>query len=349
MKKLSNGEQSLYLDCYDKGQRWKHFLDLRLTGNKDRDREVLRLAETARAQMQIDLFSGKHGLVSSSLGKLPFVEFCRSKTAGRLHLEKAIKHLETFNKTITLQAVDERFLEGFKAHLLDSGLQPATASTYLHAISLALNLAVTERAILRNPAKGVKHIKVPDKPRTHLTFEEVQRLANTTIMGENGTGGEIKRAFLFSCLTGLRWSDLVALTWGDIRDGQIIRPQVKTKKLVAIPLHPDALALIETPEVQIHRLDEPVFKLSRNSAPNRYIHDWSTRAGIDRPVTFHTARHTAGTLLLQGGAEIYTVQKILGHTKAEMTMQYAAVTDDLKKKAIDALPRLALGKKRNTP
>ena len=70
-KKLANGEESLYLDCYDKGNRWKHFLDLRLTGDKNRDQEVMRLAEAARAQMQIDIFSGKHGLVDKSLGKLP--------------------------------------------------------------------------------------------------------------------------------------------------------------------------------------------------------------------------------------------------------------------------------------
>jgi integrase len=343
-KPLSTGERSLYLDVYHKGRRERIFLDLRLTGKKDHDKEAFRLAETIRAQKELEVLTGAFGLLSANLGKVPLLDYCRIKAEKKGlkdHLRKALKYIEAFNPTIQLKAVDERFLEGFQERLTASGLGPATAGHYFDAINGVLNQAVKERILLRNPGQAVKRIKVPERLKDYLTLLEVQALANTPIMGEDGTGGEIRRAFLFSCYTGLRWSDLKALTWGMIRDNKIQMRQAKTQQSVYIPLNKTALTLIETPGQQIHHKDENIFGLT-GTDPNQYLHPWGLRAGVQKHFTFHTARHTNATLLLEHGADLFTVQRLLGHSKAEMTMGYAKVTDGKKRAASEAIPGLDL-------
>lgn len=341
-KLLSNGSQSLYLDVYHKGRRSYRFLELRLTGHRDHDREIMRLAETARIQIEMELFTNKHGLVSSSKGRISFANYCEAKGAGRRNLAKAARYIAEFDNKIMLESVDETFLEGFKDFLNSRGIKRSTASNYFHAVSLALNLAVKERAILINPAKNVKHIKVPDSMKEYLTIDEVQILAKTPINGSSGLGGEIKRAFLFSCYTGLRWSDLLSLTWGEIRENKIFKRQKKTEEMVIIPIHQSIRILIND-GIDIHKPEDLVFKLPSTASPSRYIHEWCAKAGIQKQISFHNARHTAGTLLLEAGAEATTVQRILGHKKLEMTLQYARVTDPLKQQAINALASLDLG------
>lgn len=85
-----------------------------------------------------------------------------------------------------------------------------------------------------------------------------------------------------------------------------------------------------------------MFQLPPQCAKNRYITHWAEKAGIERRVSFHTSRHTAATLLLESGADLFTVQRILGHTKADQTMIYAKVTDPLKRKAVEGLPKIKM-------
>ena len=343
-EKLSTGEQSLYLDVYHKGRRERLWLDLRLNGDKQHDKEALRLVETIRTQKELEVLTGAWGLLSANLGKIPLLDYCRvkaEKKGPKDHLRKALKYLETFNPTIQIQAVDSKYLEGLQDHLTNSGLGAATAGHYFEAVNGVLNQAVKEKIILANPAIGVKRIKIPERLKDYLTSEEVQRLANTPIMGADGIGGEIRRAFLFSCFTGLRLSDLKSLKHGEIRDGGIQKRQAKTQSFVYIPLNETAMALIATPGQELHHKDEKVFGLT-GTDPNQYLHPWGLSAGVEKHFTFHTARHTNATLLLENGADLYTVQRLLGHAKAEMTMSYAKVTDPTKRRAVDSIPGLDL-------
>ncbi len=72
----------------------------------------------------------------------------------------------------------------------------------------------------------------------------------------------------------------------------------------------------------------------------QYLRAWRKRAGLDKPVGWHTARHTFATLALEGGADFFTVSKLLGHTKPATTAVYAKATDRLKREVVEGLPEI---------
>jgi len=146
----------------------------------------------------------------------------------------------------------------------------------------------------------------------------------------------VKRAFLFSCFTGLRLSDIEALTWDRIRDSgkgmQVESTQIKTGKAVYVPLSSNALA--QLPERGRGR----VFNLPVRYTMGEILANWVKRAGITKHITYHCSRHTYATLLLTYGANLYTVSSLLGHTDISTTQIYARIVDENKRKTVDLIP-----------
>jgi integrase len=145
---------------------------------------------------------------------------------------------------------------------------------------------------------------------------------------------------LFGCYTGLRISDLRTLAWGDIqRDPlQINKRQEKTERKAFVPLHAVAWGIID--DKRLHGYKDPVFPALTKSKTNtnEYLKRWAKKAGIEKNIGWHTARHTFAVLSLESGAEIYTVSKLLGHTDVKTTQVYANATDKMKREAVNALP-----------
>ena len=75
-------------------------------------------------------------------------------------------------------------------------------------------------------------------------------------------------------------------------------------------------------------------------AMNRALKAWAKRAGIDKDITLHTARHTYATTLLTKGADLYTVSKLLGHSEVATTQIYAKIVDSKKVEAVNLLNNL---------
>ncbi|WP_394335723.1 tyrosine-type recombinase/integrase [Flavobacterium cyanobacteriorum] len=126
------------------------------------------------------------------------------------------KHLNKFNSAILFTDLTDRYLEEFKSKLLSS-LKPNSASSYFNILKHSIHEAYRRGLIKDNPAERVKCIKEVDTNREYLTKEEVDSLIATECRYD-----VLKRAFLFSCLTGLRWSDIHNLKWKDVRcDGGI--------------------------------------------------------------------------------------------------------------------------------
>ena len=147
-----------------------------------------------------------------------------------------LKHLTTFvGRTVFLSDITERFCSSFAEYLLKR-VSPNSARTYLHKLHAILEHAVSIHMLTSNPMPDIKVLlpRVPKKQRTHLTLNEMTRLANTPCRHD-----ETKRAFLFACHTGLRLSDIETLKWSDIHevDGTptIVKSQVKTGQQVRIP------------------------------------------------------------------------------------------------------------------
>jgi len=168
--------------------------------------------------------------------------------------------------------------------------------------------------------------------REYLTDDEVKKLIETPF-----THGRfnIKEAFLFSCFTGLRFSDLKQLKMSDFRidkkNGRYLRiKMVKTREPLKIFVPDVAFNLL--PDVEDD--DAPVFDLAKNDYSNQALQRWLKDAGIkDKKITFHCARHSAATILYSAGVPIQTIQKQLGHIKATTTEVYAKMMDEAQSEA----------------
>ena len=175
----------------------------------------------------------------------------------------------------------------------------------------------------------------PDSNREYLTIEELRKLIDTPC-----SKPVVKQAFLFTCFSGLRYSDVSKLKWGDIQtdnDGKgIIRyKQQKKKKYENLQIADEALK--QLPERNGKTDDDTIFALSQNGLTNEILAGWVLAAGIKKRVTFHVARHTNATLLLSLGVPIETVSKQLGHSDIKTTQIYAKVIDKNKREAVSRL------------
>jgi site-specific recombinase XerD len=262
-------------------------------------------------------------------------------------LYRTVKYLEQYRDggNIQLSQVTSEWVQSFQNYLLkETGLSQMTASHYSTSLRHVLNMAVKNRIITSNPADTVKNIPIPETNKPTLTSEELKRLANTPINGK--LGKEVKRGFLFACNTGLRISDITTLTWADIEQrpvnnrnqfpNWIHKLQKKTKHYVSIPLNNTAWTLIQPrgfPSTYVF----PVLAVS-GTHTDKYIKNWAKKAGIEKVISWHTARRTVATLELENGVDPFTVERMLGHTKIQTTAIYAHSTDSMKGKAVNALP-----------
>jgi len=158
--------------------------------------------------------------------------------------------------------------------------------------------------------------------KEHLSKDELVRLANTPCEYP-----VLKTAFLFACLTGLRKSDIKQLTWENIQpygDGGMyvtLRMQ-KTKELVNNPISDEALELIGERGTGI------VFTGFTDKLTQTPLKNWLKAAGITKKISFHCSRHTFGSLQVDAGTSVYTVQHMLGHKNVSTTQIYATMADD---------------------
>ena len=140
--------------------------------------------------------------------------------------------------------------------------------------------------------------------------------------------------FLFSCFTGVRFSDLRNLKNSNLflENGNTIISlrQLKTNKPVEIPLGNKAQKYL--PEKG--QPDQPVFKMYCNQFTNRALKDIMKLAGINKSISFHCARHTFATIALELSGDIAVVSKLCGHTKISTTQIYAKVLDSSKRNVI---------------
>lgn len=144
---------------------------------------------------------------------------------------------------------------------------------------------------------------------------------------------------IFYPFTGLSYIDIKTLTFDKIQrmdfDGEewIITRRTKTKVSSNVPLMEIAKELIE--RYKGLAKDDFVFPMPSNGTCNDHLKKIATVCGINKEVTFHTARHTFATMMLTLGADLYTVSKLLGHTSVRMTQVYAKIINQKKDEAVN--------------
>jgi integrase len=338
---LSDGRQSLYLDIYHSGKRSYEYLNLYLTkDNKGgKNKETKQLAERIRAQRELKLNQHEHGVAVENHRKTSFIDYFDAQARKRNGTTKAswlsaLNDVKTYAATNgpTFAHITPQWLEGFQSFLLNRVSQN-TAYVRYNMIKTALIQAVREEIITSNPATKIKGISRKETHRSYLDQEELLKLADTPCRNM-----EVKRAFLFSCMTGLRLSDVRALRWRNITKDRIEFTQVKTDERQYLDLNDAIRAVLNTPGDP----DTPVFHLPATVTIEKVLKQWCASATINKHVTFHVARHTFATLLLTLGGDIYTVSKLLGHTSLAHTQVYAKIVDAKKRATLGLMPVMAL-------
>ncbi len=260
----------------------------------------------------------------------------------KVNWERAIDFLISYEGAeIPFSKINMKFCEDFKAFLLNAPrggnkngiLSQNSASTYFSVFKAALKQAFIDGYFTTDIAAKIKSIPSEESRREYLTIDELNTLVATPC--ENDV---LKRAALFSALTGLRHSDIQKLKWNEISmdNGQprINFTQKKTKGVEYMPISQQALEICGEPKSP----NDLVFENLTNPAwINRPLKTWVAKAGINKNITFHCFRHTFATLQLSSGTDIYTVSKMLGHTNVKTTQVYAKVIDEKKNKAAEAI------------
>lgn len=176
----------------------------------------------------------------------------------------------------------------------------------------------------------------------------MEKLISTTYQGQNE---HIRRAFIFSLYTGTRFCDVVEMKYSNIdySNRLLIFEQAKTKKKsvnsgVVIPLNDGLLALVgDHPRDEEGKpIDKAIFDLPSSTMCLKALRRWTARAGIDKHITWHCARHSFAVNIFNNGANIKTVSSLLGHSGLKHTEKYTRAVDSLKQAAINSLPELKL-------
>jgi Site-specific recombinase XerD len=280
-----------------------------------------------------------------------FIEYF-SETLKKRHRNSSLSIVTNWQRTLELlksysenkllfSQLDNRFIEGFRAYLLSapcggskSGtISHNTAATYFSIFKAALKQAFVDGYLTVDLSAKIKGIQEQESRREYLTVEELNTLAGTPCERDI-----LKRAALFSALTGLRHCDIQKMCWKEIQiDGEQARlhfTQQKTKGVEYMPIPAQALQLCgeqgEPDQLVFEDLPDPAWI-------SKPLKRWIEAAGISKRITFHCFRHTYATLQLSSGTDIYTVSKMLGHTNVKTTQIYAKVVDEKKEKAAQAI------------
>ena len=168
--------------------------------------------------------------------------------------------------------------------------------------------------------------------RCYLSEKEIQNLLELDLQGNKLF--KVRDLFLFSCFTGLAYTDLKNLSVGHIQfeNGKywIRTRRQKTKVKTNVPLLDLPIRIINghCPGFESMNAGDKIFKVMSNQKMNAYLKDLAKLCGISKVITFHIARHTfATTVTLNNGVPIESVSSMLGHKRISTTQHYAKLLD----------------------
>lgn len=375
-KKLASGKYSLFIEYYkgtyvdEKGitkhnrefEYLKRYLIIDPSSRKEKkdNKESLEFCEAVLAIRKADFHQGKYGIKDSFKEKTNFLSYFaklrdekytqNNNNINQLAWHSAEQHLKRFCPPyLAFSDVTVDFLKGFKQYLdikakSKGGLPLAqsTKQTYFNKLKACVNQAFDEGYIDKKITNKIKGFANSETQREYLTQDELQAVASTPCRYE-----VLKRAFIFSCLSGLRWSDINKMLWSEVRDEgrdpegneiyRVIFKQQKTDGQEYLYLSKQARDLLGKRGDQQGRV---FVGLNYSSTTNNALLRWLMKAGITKKITFHCARHTNAVLLLENGADLYTVQKRLGHKEIRTTAIYAKIIDKKMKEAANLIPNL---------
>lgn len=344
-KELGDGRKSLYLDYYKDGKRIRESIRLYLLPEISRkavveNKAVMREAEEIRRRRIEELTAGESGIeIDAAMPDIPLAKVIKDyytlilnrgdkSTANNIMgMYRAVAAYR--GEDVMLSSVDTGYCDGLvdflrdEYHSVHGKLKMTTARAYIYLFSGALNIAVENGLIDRNPLFFVKiHDRITrERPeKQHLTFDEIKLLMETQCPVISRP--QVKQAYLFSIFTGLTAFDIVSLRWKDLKTppGGKLSVWCQSRKIF-IPLSSNALRWL--PETSYHR--GFIFKgLPKDTETNNILKLWQKKSGIEKRLNFTLARNTFAYLILSTGADIATFCSLMGiaskHAKGYLAM-----------------------------
>jgi integrase/recombinase XerD len=230
------------------------------------------------------------------------------------------RKLKKFAPTLHLDQIDKDFLNEYKLWLEARDNNPNTVWAAFKYLKTFYNIALDDGLVTSNPFKKVKVPYVnPDK--TYLTSEEVKKIdkfikdkKQPPALVEAGTW------FLIACYTGLRISDIIRFDKKiHIHGGRLVIRTQKTKDIVGLPID-DRL------KGYFQRVGWLPLSMHVNTY-NKLIKVIASAVGIDKHISTHSARHTAGMLLANAGVSQEVAARILGHSSLKSTSIYYKISN----------------------
>lgn len=374
---LKSGQLSLYLSYYfgytkdNKAgaehrtqHRQKENLNLYLYANPStpqeriHNNEIITLAKKIRFEREQELLQDKKGYRVRLKQEVNFFDF------AQMYIQQYKKHSNRFKASLmsfkafisqsmryrcfadclTLQEVNNEMVKDFAEHLQENH-RGGGAKAYFGDFKQIINFAYKHELITKNPCEGISIRVYDEQQKEVLSEEEITILSETHYPKENPN---TKRAFLFSCLCGIRFCDVKRLTFAnvDFANGFLRFEQSKVKgrssaSVVEIPLNETLLNLIGKPQ-QPKNKKELIFKLASHKCCIKSLERWTKRAGINKHITWHCARHSFGTIAVSKTKDLNTVANLMGHSSLAQVQRYARVLDENKRKALATLPQIKI-------
>lgn len=248
-----------------------------------------------------------------------------------------LKKIEYFRPNLECSDVNDSMVRDFRRHLQQLGNKP---NTIIKALSVLRNFSrkmLADGLISENPFNKVRigqvytrrgYLTTNELKKLYLNFQDRRRLLTETEQ-------DVMRAFLFSCFTGLRYSDLHSLDASEIFDYKIRKQMHKTGDPVYVPIPLQARLLLPE-KITSGR----VFRVVENSHFNRTLRSAAKKLGYYKHIHCHLARHTFATTCITLGIPLPATSKLLGHRKLETTLIYAKFVDTFLDKEMKKFKKL---------
>lgn len=357
-KATKKGRIRLSLELNYHSKTWFESLNIFLYENpktpleREHNKSINLHAEKTRIIKMSEFENNEAGSPTTYRGRESFTQYFKTLTNEKYNVEgnyatweATYKHLLDFagGQDTKFKDCNDDFLNRFRNYLLntksrksDTDLSTNSANVYLSKVKAALNRAQMDRIVTDNPSSRIKNITREETEREFLSHDELVRLKET-----HCECPLLKKAFIFSCQTGLRWSDVAKLKWKEIvfskQDSKwkIHYTQKKTRKKQYHPIKKQAVELLG----KFGEDEENVFKgLQYSAKNNRTLIKWVKAADIKKHITFHCARHTYAVISLIATKDLFLVSDLLGHSDIKTTQIYAKIVKETKDIGVDLFP-----------
>ena len=328
----------------------------RTPAERQQNKETLELAAKIRAEREQQFKESMLGYRLKKDRSINFLDYYQayidSYTKKDLRMIKIAlnrfkdflkEHYPLYEFSIKPDLITKEMMERFVEYLQSRSVGEGAKSIY-QRFKKVVRYAIDHEVMLKDPCKGVV-CKVDEQilRKDVLSMDEIQSLIQCHYDNENPN---VRRAFILCLYCGLRFCDVKDLTYKNIdytnRLLKFEQNKIKGHSAhsgVIIPLNDGLLSLIgEAPK----DLSSSIFNLPSYESCSKSVKRWVKRAGINKHISWHCARHSFAVNILNNGANIKTVASLLGHSGLKHTEKYTRAVDKLKSEAINSLPELKL-------